>query len=86
MTFEPIGDNVLVAVEERKEAEGGFVIPETAKDRPQEGVVEAAGPEATAVKPGDRVLFKKYAPDVASLGGKDRFFVKQEDILTVIRD
>lgn len=85
MTFEPLGDNVLVSVEERR-TDGDFVIPETAKNQPQEGVVEAKGPLADGVNVGDRILFRKYSPDVAELGGKSRFFVRQEDIFTVIRD
>jgi chaperonin GroES len=105
MKLVPQNDWAVVrpAAAEKKTA-GGIIIPDTAAEKPQEGVVEAIGPGAyeeekadekkkekkertfipTTVKPGDRVLFAKYAGQTYTLGGEELVLVRERDILGVI--
>jgi chaperonin GroES len=87
MTFRPLGDRVLIKrVEEEAKTRGGIIIPDTAKEKPQEGEVIAVGPGARDdagriqpldVKPGDRILFGKWS-------GEDLLIMKESDILGVL--
>jgi len=87
--IKPLADRVLV---EPKEAEtmtaGGLYIPDTAKEKPQQGVVVAAGPgkadEPMEVKVGDVVLYGKYAGQELSYEGKKYLIMKQSDILATL--
>ena len=87
--IKPLADRVLV---EPKEAEtktaSGLYIPDTAKEKPQEGKVIAAGPgkkdEPMEVKVGDEVLYGKYAGTEVTVEGKKYLIVKQSDILAVL--
>ncbi len=93
-TLKPLRDKVLV---ERKQQEtttaSGIVLPETAKDKPQEGVIIAVGPgkpndngtvTALAVKPGDRIIFSKYGPNEVKVEGKEYLILDESDIWAVI--
>ena len=85
----PLADGVLI---EPKEAEtktaSGIYIPDTAKEKPQQGVVLAAGPgkkdEPMEVKVGDNVLYGKYAGTEVTVDGKTYLIVKQSDILAIL--
>ena len=87
--FKPLADRVLV---EPKEAEtktaSGLYIPDTAKEKPQEGKVIAAGPgkkdEPMEVKVGDEVIYGKYAGTEVTVEGKKYLIVKQSDILAIL--
>lgn len=87
--IKPLADKVLV---EPKEAEtktaSGLYIPDTAKEKPQEGKVIAAGPgkkdEPMEVKVGDEVLYGKYAGTEVTVEGKKYLIVKQSDILAIL--
>ena len=87
--IKPLADRVLV---EPKEAEtktaSGLYIPDTAKEKPQEGKVIAAGPgkkdEPMEVKVGDEVLYGKYAGTEGTVEGKKYLIVKQSDILAIL--
>ena len=87
--IKPLADRVLV---EPKEAEtktaSGLYIPDTAKEKPQEGKVIAAGPgkkdEPMEVKVGDEVLYGKYAGTEVTVEGKKYLIVKQSDILAIL--
>ncbi|MDY4724732.1 MAG: co-chaperone GroES [Bacteroidales bacterium] len=89
MMIKPLADRVLV---EPKEAEtktaSGLYIPDTAKEKPQEGKVIAAGPgkkdEPMEVKVGDEVLYGKYAGTEVTVEGKKYLIVKQSDILAIL--
>lgn len=89
MNIKPLADRVLV---EPKEAEmktaGGLYIPDTAKEKPSQGVVVAVGPgkkdEPMEVKCGDTVLFGKYAGNEVQLDDKKYLIMKQSDIMAVI--
>ena len=90
----PLQDRVIVKrVEEREErTTGGIIIPDTAKEKPQEGKVVAVGPGkkedgkvlSLDVKAGDRVLFGKYAGTEIKLDGEEHLILREEDILGVI--
>ncbi|BBF80149.1 co-chaperone GroES [Asticcacaulis excentricus] len=94
MSFRPLGDRVLVKrVEEEAKTKGGIIIPDTAKEKPQEGEVVAVGPGARNekgeqvaldVKVGDRVLFGKWGGTEVKLDGEDLLILKESDILGVV--
>ena len=85
----PLHDRVIVkpAAAETKTA-GGIIIPDTAKEKPQRGVVVAAGPgktdEPVTVKPGDTVLYGKYAGTELSLDGEELLIMRESDILGIV--
>jgi chaperonin GroES len=94
MAFRPLGDRVLVRrVEEEQKTKGGIIIPDTAKEKPQEGEVIAVGPGARDdsgkiqpldVQNGDRILFGKWSGTEVKLDGEDLLIMKESDILGVL--
>ena len=94
MAFRPLGDRVLVRrVEEEEKTKGGIIIPDTAKEKPQEGEVIAVGPGARDesgktqpldVKTGDRILFGKWSGTEIKLEGEDLLIMKESDVLGVL--
>ena len=94
MAFRPLGDRVLVRrVEEEEKTKGGIIIPDTAKEKPQEGEVIAVGPGARDdngkiqpldVKNGDRILFGKWSGTEVKIDGEDLMVMKESDIMGVI--
>jgi chaperonin GroES len=94
MSFRPLGDRVLVKrVEEEAKTKGGIIIPDTAKEKPQEGEVVAVGPGARNdkgeqvaldVKAGDRILFGKWGGTEVKLEGEDLLILKESDILGIV--
>ena len=94
MNFRPLGDRVLVRrVEEEAKTKGGIIIPDTAKEKPQEGEVIAVGPGARDedgdyikmdVKAGDRILFGKWSGTEVKLDGQDLIIMKESDILGIV--
>jgi chaperonin GroES len=94
MTLRPIGDRILVKrVESETKSAGGIIIPETAKEKPQEAEVIAVGEGklldngerfAPPVKPGDRVLFAKYSGDEIKLAGETHMIMRSDEILAII--
>jgi chaperonin GroES len=94
MTSRPLGDRVHIKrVEEEAKTRGGIIIPDTAKEKPQEGEVIAVGPGARDdagriqpldVKPGDRILFGKWSGSEVKLDGQDLLIMKESDILGVL--
>ena len=93
MKIRPLNDRVLVVrVEEEQKTAGGIIIPDTAKEKPQEGKIIAAGPGKTGdngkrtplnVKKGDKILFSKYAGTEIKIDGVEHIFMKEDDILGV---
>jgi chaperonin GroES len=94
MNFRPLHDRILIKrLEEGEQVRGGIIIPDTAKEKPQQGEVKAAGngklletgqrtpPE---VKPGDRILFGKYSGSEVKLDGEDYLILKEDEILAVV--
>lgn len=87
MKLQPIGDRVLLKVEEGEtKTAGGLFIPQTAQEKTQIGKVIAVGDdkEAIKVKNGDRVMYDKYAGTTVKIEGDDHLIVKMADIIAVI--
>jgi chaperonin GroES len=94
MAFRPLHDRVVVKrIEEEAKTAGGIIIPDTAKEKPQQGEVVAVGPGARDeagkvvaldVKVGDRVLFGKWSGSEVKIDGEDLLIMKESDILGVL--
>jgi len=95
MKIKPLSDHILIEpIKEEEKTKTGILLPETAeKERPEEGKVIAVGPGRiteegklipVSVKPGQKVLFKKYGPDEIKVDDKEYLITKEEDILAVI--
>ncbi len=94
MAFRPLHDRVVVKrIEAETKTVGGIIIPDTAKEKPQEGEVVAVGPGARDesgklvpldVKAGDRVLFGKWSGTEVKIDGQDLLIMKESDILGII--
>ena len=94
MNFRPLHDRVLVeSLESEEKTAGGIIIPDTAKEKPQEGKVIAVGPGAKTedgkiipmdVKIGDRVLFGKWSGTEVKVNGKEYSIMKESDIMGVV--
>ena len=92
----PLGDRVVVKPTPREEmTKSGIVLPDTAKEKPQEGTILSAGPgriledgkrEAMDVKEGDKVLYAKYAGTEFKIDGDELLIVSQKDILAIVAD
>ena len=96
MKFRPLHDRVVVRrIEEDERTKGGIIIPDTAKEKPQQGEIVAVGPGAPDekgkvqpldVKPGDRVLFGKWSGTEVKIDGEELLIMKESDILGVLED
>lgn len=85
MKFKPLKDRVFVSyAEEMEKTPGGLYVPESAKEKPQKGKVEAIGSEVKELKVGDAVLFDKYSGSKVKLDDAEYLIVKEEDILGII--
>lgn len=94
MKIRPLNDRVIVKrVEEEQKTAGGIIIPDTAKEKPQEGEVVAVGPGkrdengkrvALEIKQGDRILFGKYAGTEIKIDGEEHVFMREDDILAIL--
>ncbi len=96
MKIRPLHDRILVErLEEENTTAGGIIIPDSAKEKPVEGKVVAAGNgkitesgevKALDVKEGDRILFGKYAGTDVKIGGKEYLIMREDDVLGIIED
>ena len=96
MKFRPLGDRVLVKrVEEETKTKGGIIIPDTAKEKPQEGEVIAVGAGARDdsgkiqpldLKAGDKILFGKWSGSEVKIDGEDLLIMKESDVLGVLEN
>ena len=94
MNFRPLHDRVVVRrIDEDEKTAGGIIIPDTAKEKPQQGEVVAAGPGARDekgevvaldVKVGDRVIFGKWSGTEVKIDGEDLLIMKESDIMGVL--
>ncbi len=94
MAFRPLHDRVVVKrIEGEEKTKGGIIIPDSAKEKPQEGKVVAIGPGARDesgklvpldVKAGDRVLFGKWSGSEVKIDGEDLLIMKESDVLGVV--
>src|SRR5216110_639548 len=94
MNIRPLHDRIIVhRLDEGEQKIGGIIIPDSAKEKPQQGKVIAAGSgntrkdgkrSALDVKAGDRILFGKYSGQEIRLDGKDYFIMKEDDVLAIV--
>ena len=94
MNIRPLQDRVIVRrLEEEEKTKGGIIIPDTAKEKPQEGKVIAVGKGKVTeegkvipldVKPGDKILFGKYSGTEIKIDGEEHLIMREEDILGII--
>ena len=94
MNFRPLHDRILIKrIEEKESVKGGIIIPDTAKEKPQEGEVVAVGHGkktdegkviALDVKAGDRILFGKYSGAEIKLNGQEYLILREEEVLGII--
>ena len=94
MHFRPLHDRVVVRrIEAEEKTSGGIIIPDTAKEKPQEGEVVSVGPGlrdeagnlvALSVQAGDRVLFGKWSGTEVKIAGEDLLIMKESDILGIV--
>ncbi len=93
MKIRPLQDRILVKrVDEEETTSGGIIIPDTAKEKPQEGKVISIGPGKTlesgeiaepGVKAGDRILFSKYAGTDVNVDGDEHIIIREDDVLAI---
>ncbi len=93
LNIKPLADRVIVAPMEKETMKGGIIIPDTAKEKPQQGKIVAAGPGAVSdsgervaleVKKGDVVLYGKYAGTEVNVDGKDYLILRESDVLAIL--
>lgn len=94
MGFRPLHDRVVVRrVDSEEKTKGGIIIPDTAKEKPSEGIIVSVGPgardesgkiNALDVKAGDRVLFGKWSGTEVKLNGEDLIIMKESDIMGIV--
>ena len=94
MNIKPLGERILVQrVDEEEKSKGGIIIPDTAKEKPQEGKVVATGKGKTLedgkvvpleVKEGDRILFGKYSGTDVKIRGEEHLIMREDDVLGII--
>ena len=94
MAIKPLNDRILVKpIEQEEEKVGGIIIPDTAKEKPQEGEVVAVGPgkilengerQALSVAVGNKVLYGKYASTEVKYGGEEYLIMREDDVLAIL--
>jgi len=94
MKIRPLHDRVLVKrLEGEEKTKGGIIIPDSAKEKPQEGLIVAAGPGRVDdegkvtpldVKKGDKILFSKYSGNEINLEGEEHLIMREDDVLAVL--
>ncbi len=95
MKIHPLQDRILVSrIDEEETTKGGIIIPDTAKEKPQEGKVVAVGKgkvrddgtlQKLDVKKGDRILFTKYAGSEVELDGEEHLILREDDVLGILQ-
>jgi len=94
MKIQPLHDRILVKrIDEEEKSKGGIIIPDTAKEKPQEGKVIAVGKGRVlddgnvrdlAVRKGDKILFSKYAGSEIKLDGEEHIIIREDDVLAIL--
>ena len=96
MKIKPLQDRLVVKrIEEEEKTKGGIIIPDSAKEKPQEGRVVAIGDGKTletgkkaplTVKPGDKILFGKYSGTEIKIDGEEHLIMREDDVLGIVED
>lgn len=84
--IQPLGDRVVLkTIEAEEKTASGIILPDTAKEKPEQGKVTAVGKEVKEIKEGDTVLYAKFGPTEVKVGGEELLIVKEEDVLAVVK-
>lgn len=96
MNIKPLYDRILVKrIEEEEKTKGGIIIPDAAKEKPQEGMVVAVGDgkildngqkAPLQVKAGDKILFGKYSGTEIKIDGEEHLILREDDVLAIVKD
>jgi len=96
MKIKPLQDRLVIKrIEEEEKTKGGIIIPDSAKEKPQEGRVVAVGDGKTlengqkaplTVKPGDKILFGKYSGTEIKIDGEEHLIMREDDVLGIVED
>ena len=96
MKIKPLQDRLVIKrLEEEEKTKGGIIIPDSAKEKPQEGRVVAIGDGKTlesgqkaplTVKPGDKILFGKYSGTEIKIDGEEHLILREDDVLAIVQD
>ncbi len=96
MKIKPLQDRLVIKrIEEEEKTKGGIIIPDSAKEKPQEGRVIAVGDGKTldsgqkaplTVKPGDKILFGKYSGTEIKIDGEEHLILREDDVLAIVED
>ncbi|MBK9997494.1 MAG: co-chaperone GroES [Nitrospira sp.] len=81
--FQPLGDRLFVTYTEMERTSGGIYVPDSAKEKPQRGIVQAIGKKVENIKVGDQVLFDKYSGSKLRIEDEECLILKEEDILGI---
>jgi len=83
--FKPLKDRVFASyTEEMEKTAGGLYIPDSAKEKPQSGKVEAVGDEVKSLKVGDKILFDRYSGSKINIDNTEYLIIKEEDVLGIL--
>jgi chaperonin GroES len=83
--LKPLADKLIVKrLEAEEKTASGIVLPDTAKEKPEQGEVMATGKDVKEVKKGDRVIFGKYSPTEIKVDGTEYLVIKEEDVLAIL--
>jgi chaperonin GroES len=83
--FKPLKDRVFVSyTEEMEKTAGGLYIPDSAKEKPQSGKVEAVGDDVKSLKVGDKILFDRYSGSKINIDNTEYLIIKEEDVLGIL--
>lgn len=85
MKINPLADRVVLQqVASEETTKSGIILPDSAKEKPEQGKVVAVGTDVKEVKTGDKVLYSKYGPTEVKVDGEDYMIVKEEDVLATL--
>lgn len=86
MNLQPLTDRVVLEqIESEEKTSSGIILPDSAKEKPEQAKVVAIGPDVKGIKTGEIVLYTKYGPNEVKVEGKEYLIVKEEDVMAVIK-
>ncbi|MDQ5943296.1 MAG: chaperonin GroES [Patescibacteria group bacterium] len=86
MSLQPLADRiVLEQIESEEKTSSGIILPDSAKEKPEQAKVIAIGPDVKGIKVGEVVLYTKYGPNEVKVDGNEYLIVKEEDVMAIIK-